>query len=145
MLQNICIPAANGGDLTRLAKAAGYRKNGDNWTLRQRDYSLTIENPGSNPNQCHVDVTHPIDQEAPGRPIIIALNDWAVTEHGWNLYRNDKNVQGGAEFTTRSWQHDVDGKSESVVFWTQRHPDGTPLQRGVDTSQLIYAVVKSTS
>jgi hypothetical protein len=146
VLQDICIPAANGGDLTKLAKAGGYRKSGDNWTLRQRDFTLTIEpQGGTNLNQCHVDVTHPVDQEAPARPIIVALNDWAVTVHGWTLYRNDKSVQGDSEYTTRSWRHDGGGKSESVVFWTQRHPDGTPLQRGVDTSQLIYAVLKSAS
>ena len=144
VLQSICIPAANGGVLNKLAKTAGYRKAGDNWQMRQRDYTLTIEPQGSNPNQCHVDVTHPVDQEAPGRPIIVALNDWAAITHGWSLYRNDKNTMDGTQFTTRSWQHDADGKSESVVFTTTRHADGSPMQHGADVSQLIYAVVNSS-
>jgi hypothetical protein len=144
VLQSVCIPAANGGNLAQLAKAAGYRKNdNDDWVLRQRDYNLKIENPGSNPNQCHVDVVHPADLEAPGRPIIVALHEWAAVSNGWSLYRNDKSIQDGVEYTTRSWTHDADGKSESLVFTTQRKADGTPMQRNADQSQLIYAVVKS--
>ncbi|MFI4935493.1 MAG: hypothetical protein ACHP7N_12790, partial [Caulobacterales bacterium] len=146
VLQSVCIPAVNGGNLAALAKAAGYRKSGDTWSMRQHDYTLTIESPGTNPTQCHVDVTHMVDQEAPGRPIIVALHDWAFVERGWSLYRNDKNVQAGTEYTTRSWEHDGDnGQTESVVFTTRRHPDGTPMQRGTDTSELIYGVAKTAS
>jgi len=36
VLQKVCIPAANGGDINKLAKADNYRKSGDTWTLRQR-------------------------------------------------------------------------------------------------------------
>ncbi|HUZ13061.1 MAG TPA: hypothetical protein VMU93_09450 [Caulobacteraceae bacterium] len=145
VLQNVCIPAASGGDLARLAKAAGYRKSGDNWVLRQRGYMLTIEDPGSNPNQCHVDVIHAVDQAAPGRPIVLALEDWAAVERGWSLYRNDTNIQDGFQFTTRSWQHAADGLQQSIVFWTRRHPDGAPMRRDADTSQLIYAETKTAS
>jgi len=143
VLQQVCIPSANGGNLPKLAKAAGYHKNGDNnWTTRTRDYTITIEDPGANPTQCHVDVTHPLDLESPGRPIIVALNDWAGIERGWSLYRNDKNVDAGMQYTTRSWTHtNTDtNKVESLVFYTQRKPDGTPLHAGVDTSQMAYAV-----
>ncbi|MBV9996101.1 MAG: hypothetical protein JO127_12905 [Caulobacteraceae bacterium] len=142
VLQSVCIPAANGGKIDQLAKTAGYRKSGDDWSMRQRDYALTIENPGSNPTQCHVQITHAVDAQAPGRPIVVALHDWAST-NGWNLYRNDKSVQDGVEYTTRSWTRDGDGKTESLVFMTQRHADGTPMQRNADTSELIYGVTKS--
>jgi hypothetical protein len=146
VLQHICVPAANGGNLPQLAKAGGFRKNGDNnWTMKTRDYSITVEDPGSNPNQCHVDVLHPVDLESPGRPIIIALNDYVGIENGWSLYRNDKNVQGGTQFTTRSWQHSTDTTAESLVFTTMRKPDGTPLKGSVDTSQMIYDVEKVSS
>jgi len=144
VVQKICIPAANGGDLAQLAKAAGYRKSGDTWTYRQRDFSLVIDNPGSNPTQCHVEVTHPVDQESPGRPIIVALNDWAGIINGWSLYRNDKSVQGSEQYTTRSWQHTTDEKVESLVFTTRRKADGTPLHSGQDASELIYGVQKVT-
>jgi hypothetical protein len=146
VLTNVCIPSANGGNLAQLAKTNGFRKGGNNsWTLRQKDYSLVIEDPGANPNQCHVDVTHPIDQDAPGKTIVIALHDWAQTTNGWSLYRNDKSVQAGLEYTTRSWEHQANGKAEGLDFITQRHPDGTPMQRTSDTSQLIYSQTKAAS
>lgn len=144
-LTTVCIPAANGGDLGQLARAAGYRKSGDTWTLRTRDFTLVIENPGTNPSQCHVDVTHPVDQEAPGLPIVSALHDWAEVDNGWSPYRNDKSVQDGLEYTTRSWQRDQNGKAESLVFTTHRHPDGTPMQRTNDLSEMIYGVQKDAS
>ena len=81
MLEKVCIPAANGGNLAQLAKADGYRKSGDNWTIRQRDFTLSIEPPGSNPNQCHVDVTHTVDVESPGKPIIIDEEDVTRVGH----------------------------------------------------------------
>jgi hypothetical protein len=142
VLTNVCIPAANGGNLPQLAKTNGFRKSGYTWTLRQSAFSLTIEDPGTNPNQCHVDVVHPVDQDAPGREIVVALHNWAELTNGWSLYRNDKSVQEGFEYTTRSWDKDANGKSESLVFTTQRHPDGTPMQHSSDTSQLIYGQSK---
>jgi len=144
VLQKVCIPAANGGNLAQLAKADGMRKNNDlTFSLKQKDFTLTIQNPGSNPTQCHVVVTHPADLESPGRPIIVALNDWAGVKNGWSLYRNDKNVQSGVQFTTRSWQLDWNGTEQSLVFTTKRKPDGTPLHQNADESELIYGVMKT--
>jgi len=144
-LTNVCIPAANGGNLAQLAKTNGFRKTSDTWTIRQNAYTLVIESQGTNPNQCHMDVTHPVDQDAPGREIVVALHNWAELTNGWSLYRNDKSVQSGFEYTTRSWQKDADGKSEALAFTTQRHPDGTPMQRSSDSSQLIYSQTKDPS
>jgi hypothetical protein len=144
VLQKVCIPAANGGNLAQLAKADGMRKNNDmTFSLKQKDYTLTIQDPGSNPTQCHVVVTHPADLESPGRPIIVALNDWAGVTNGWSLYRNDKNVQEGVQFTTRSWQLDWNGSEQSLVFTTKRKPDGTPMHNNTDESELIYGVMKT--
>jgi len=66
ILQKVCIPSANGGNFQQLAKSYGLRKSGDsNWTLRQKDFTLIVEDPGSNPTQCHVDVTHPWTRTRP--------------------------------------------------------------------------------
>ncbi|HEY1751465.1 MAG TPA: hypothetical protein VGG29_09380 [Caulobacteraceae bacterium] len=146
ILQKVCIPVANGGgDLKALAKSAGLRMNSSDgsWNLRTRDYTLTLLNPGSNPTQCHVNVTHPADLEAPGRPIIVALNDWAGITNGWSLYRNDKSVQQGLQYTTRSWQLDWNGTEQSLDFITKRKPDGTPMKGNTDTSEMIYGVQKT--
>jgi len=64
-------------------------------------------------------------------------------ENGWSLYRNDKSVQEGLLFTTRSWQLDWNGKEQSLVFYTRRKPDGSPLHNNVDDSQMIYGVTPS--
>ena len=135
----------NAHNLAQLAKTNGFRKTSDTWTIRQNAYTLVIESQGTNPNQCHMDVTHPVDQDAPGREIVVALHNWAELTNGWSLYRNDKSVQSGFEYTTRSWQKDADGKSEALAFTTQRHPDGTPMQRSSDSSQLIYSQTKDPS
>jgi hypothetical protein len=63
--------------------------------------------------------------------------------NGWSLYRNDKNVQSGVQFTTRSWQLDWNGTEQSLVFTTKRKPDGTPLHQNTDESELIYGVMKT--
>jgi len=139
-LQTVCVPAANGGDLAKLAKAAGFRTNNDNFVMKRPGYQFTILAPGSNPNQCHIDVVHPIDPESPGKPIVEALHNWAVFGNGWSLYRNDKNVSGNQELTTRSWEHDAGTKHEALVIITFRHADGAPSQRLADTSAVIYSV-----
>jgi hypothetical protein len=141
-LQNVCIPAANGGDLAKIAKAAGYKKSGDNFVYKQPAFQFTVLAPGSNPTQCHIDIVHPVDPEAPAKPLVIALHDWAALTHGWSLYRNDKNVEAGEEFTTRSWEHSEGGKNEALVITTVRKADGSPSMKNADTSMMIYSVTK---
>ncbi|MEO8811504.1 MAG: hypothetical protein ABI376_01150 [Caulobacteraceae bacterium] len=141
-LERVCIPAANGGNLAQAAKAAGYRKNGENYALKQKTFQLTVTAPGSNPTQCHVYIVAPVDPEAPAKPMAVALHDWAAISRGWDLYRNDKSVIGAQEFTTRSWEHDSEGKHEALVLTTIRKADGTPSKSNADTSEMIYSVTK---
>ena len=142
VLETVCIPAANGGDLAKLAKAAGYRKFGDNYVYKHANFQFTIQAPGSNPTQCHVDLVHPVYPQAPAAPLVVALHNWAAVSRGWTLYRNDKNVDSGQEFTTRSWEHSADGKNEALVLITVRKADGSPVRGNVDTSTMIYSVTK---
>jgi hypothetical protein len=142
-LEQVCIPAANGGNLAQIAKAAGYKKAGDNFVYKQPTYQFTVLAPGSNPTQCHIDVVHPIDPDAPAKPMVVALHNWAAISRGWNLYRNDKNVEAGQEFTTRSWEHHGDGKNEALVITTVRKADGAPSLKNADTSMVIYNVSKA--
>jgi len=142
-LEKVCIPAANGGALPAIAKAAGYKKAGENFVYKQPGYQFTVLSQGSNPNQCHVDLVHPIDPAAPAKPLVIALHNWAVFGHGWSLYRNDKNVDAGEEFTTRSWEHSGGGKDEALVITTIRKADGAPSLKNADTSMMLYSVTKT--
>ncbi len=137
------MPAVIGGDWPSLAKAAGLRKSGNAWVLKGQGYQLTVNPPGSNPNQCIVDIVHPVDPTAPAKPLIIALHNWAAVERGWSLYRNDKSVLGATEFTTRSWENSEDGKAYALVLTTMRKPDGSPMKGNADTSQMNYSVTKA--
>jgi hypothetical protein len=142
VLEAVCVPAANGGDLAKLAKAAGYRKSGDNYVYHQASFQFTILAPGSNPTQCHVDLVHQVYPQAPAAPLVVALHNWAAVSRGWTLYRNDKNVDAGQEFTTRSWEHSADGKNEALVLTTIRKADGSPMHGNTDSSMMIYSVTK---
>jgi hypothetical protein len=143
VLETVCMPLVDGGDINKLTKAAGFHKSGDNYVLKQKTYQLTVEAQGSNPSQCHVDIVHPVDPEAPAKPVVVALHNWAAVSRGWTLYRNDKNVMAGQEFTTRSWENDADGKHMGLVLTTIRKADGTPAGHGADTSEMIYSAVKT--
>ena len=140
-LDNVCIPAVNGGNLASLAKSAGFRTNNDNFVLKHPGYQFTILAPGSNPNQCHVDVVHPIDPEAPGKPIVVALHNWAVFGRGWSLYRNDKSVSGNQELTTRSWEHDSGGKHEALVIITFRKARAMTRPRSAPPTPRLLSTV----
>ncbi len=129
------MPLVDGGDINKITKAAGYRKSGDNFVLKQKTYQLTLIPPGSNPHQCHVDVIHAVD---PAGPIVVAMHNWAAVTRGWSLYRNDKGVVSGQEYTTRSWEIDEDGKHSALVFTTVRKADGSPSKGANDTSQMLY-------
>ena len=66
-LQSVCVPALAGGDLAKLAKAGGYHKSGENYVLHGRGFQFTILAPGSNPDQCHIDIVHPVDPGGAGQ------------------------------------------------------------------------------
>ena len=144
-LDNVCVPLVDGGDVGKLAKANGFRKSNDAWVTKQKTYQITLQPQGSNPDQCHLDIISPVDPEAPAKPIVLALHDWAAVTRSWSLYRNDKTVQNNQEFTTRSWEHDEPGKHQALVLTTIRKPDGTPMKGANDTTQLIYSSTKTSS
>jgi hypothetical protein len=144
-LQNVCIPMTNGGNLAKLAKAAGFRKSGDNWVYKRPGYQFTVLPPGSNPGTCQVELIHPVDQAEPAKPMVVALHDWAVFDHGWTLDRNDKHVADGEEFITRSWVDNADGKHQALVLTTMRKPDDSPLSRNGETSEMFYSTSKIPS
>jgi hypothetical protein len=142
-LQNVCVPAVEGGALDKLAKSGGFRKSGDNFVQHGPGYSLTIWPAGSNPGQCHVDIVHPVDPAGPGAPIIVALHNWAAGERGYTLYQNGKRVENNQELTVRSWEHDDPGKHEAMFMTTYRRADGAPMRGNADTSTLVYSETKT--
>ena len=143
-LDTVCVPAVSGGNMDKLTKAAGYRKNGDNYVMRGKGFQLTVLAPGLNPGTCHVDIVSPIDPEAPAKPLVVALHNWAAVTRGYTLYRNDKNVAGAQELTTRSWELAEGGKNQAVVLTTFRKADGTPTG-GRETSEMLFSASSTPS
>ncbi len=137
-LESVCAPAVSGGNMDKLARAGGYRRSGENYVMHGKGFQLTVLAPGSNPQTCHVDIVSPIDPEAAAKPLVVALHNWAAVTHGYTLYRNDKNVTGGQELTTRSWELSENGKNEALVLTTFRKADGTP-SGGRETSQMLFS------
>jgi hypothetical protein len=148
-LENVCVPSAAHGDkdIGKAAKAAGYRKSGDNWVYRQPTFQFTLLAPGSNPSVCQVELTHPVDLAEPAKPLVVALHDWATFGHGWSLVSNYKHTESGEQFITRSWEHSADGMNEALVLTTTRKGDGegAPEGRNADTSTMMYTITKATS
>lgn len=144
-LQSICMPAVNHGDLAKLAKAAGFRKAGDNFVLKRPGYQFTVLAPGSNPTTCQVELLHAVDQAEPAKPLVAALHNWAALAHGFALDRNDKHTEDGREFITRSWVLNADGLHQALVLTTIRKANDTPSDRNGDTSEMFYTAVKYAS
>jgi hypothetical protein len=144
-LQSVCMPAVNHGDLAKLAKAAGFRKTGDNYVLKRPGFQFTVLAPGSNPTTCQVELLHPVDQAEPAKPLIVALHNWAAVAHGFALDRNDKHTEDGQEFITRSWVLNADGVHQALVLTTIRKANDTPSDRNGDTSEMFYTSTKYAS
>jgi len=144
-LQSVCMPAVNHGDLAKLAKAAGFRKAGDNFVLKRPGYQFTVLPPGSNPSTCQVELLHAVDQSEPAKPLVVALHNWAAVAHGFALDRNDKHTEDGQEFITRSWVLNADGLHQALVLTTIRKANDTPSDRNGDTSEMFYTAVKYAS
>jgi hypothetical protein len=144
-LQNVCMPAVNHGDLAKLAKAAGFRKAGDNFVVKRPGYQFTVLAPGSNPSTCQVELLHAVDQAEPAKPLVVALHNWAAVAHGFALDRNDKHTEDGQEFITRSWVLNADGLHQALVLTTIRKGNDTPSDRNGDTSEMFYTAVKYPS
>jgi hypothetical protein len=144
MVQTVCIPAVEGGNFDKIAKAKRLHKTDTGYVYSGAGFKLTVLQPGSNPTQCHIDMVTPVTPEGPAAPIIIALHNWAAVESGWSLYRNDKNVEGSQQLTTRSWEHDDPGKHEAMFITTYRHADESPMNGRSDTSTLVYSETKTS-
>jgi hypothetical protein len=140
-LEDVCVPAAKAGDkdLGKYARGDKFRKSGDNWVLKGPGYQFTLLPPGSNPNDCQVQIVHAVDPDQPAKELVVALHNWAVFGHSWTLASNYKHTEDGSEYIVRSWEHAADSRNEALVLTTTRKADNSPETRSGDTSTLIYS------
>lgn len=138
-LTRVCAQSVRGGDMEKLARAAGFKKKRDLWVKSYtKGYTITITPPGTNPQVCSVAIEHPVDGV---KPIIIDLHNWAMAK-GWDLYRNDK-IVSDMERTTRSWEMRGETEQEAVVLVTVRKPNGEPVSKRADRTELLYTLYKT--
>ncbi|HEY2050038.1 MAG TPA: hypothetical protein VGH03_11880 [Caulobacteraceae bacterium] len=140
-LEDVCIPAATAGDkdLSKYAKNDKFRKTGDNWVLKGPNFQFTLLPPGSNPNDCQVQIIHAVNADEPARELVTALHNWAVFGHDWTLASNYKHTEDSSVYIVRSWEHSANGRNEALVLTTTRKADNSPQSRAGDTSTLIYS------
>ncbi len=140
VIERICTPiTTGGGNLPTIAKSLGFKKNRDNWVLKQPTFTLTVNAQGSNTNTCSVDLEYPVDTFT---PVIVAVHNWAMGR-GWTLYGNFR-ATADLQRDTRSWEHNVDGgESQRLVLVSLKKPDGTPVGRNLDRSTLLFQTIES--
>lgn len=140
VIERICTPiTTGGGNLPTIAKSLGFKKNRDNWVLKQPTFTLTVNAQGSNTNTCSVDLEYPVDTFT---PVIVAVHNWAMGR-GWTLYGNFR-ATADLQRDTRSWEHNVDGgQSQRLVLVSLKKPDGTPVGRNLDRSTLLFQTIDS--
>jgi len=137
IVEQICKPLVQGGDLQSLAKPLGFKKNRDGmWVLSMgKPYQIGVLPPGSNKNVCDIDIMHSVGGD---EPLTVGVHNYAIAR-GYTLYRND-------EFTTdlkrhtRSWELTANGKTEALVLVTERNPDGSSVGKNADHSTLMYSI-----
>jgi hypothetical protein len=112
---------------------------GDNWVLKGANFQFTLLPPGSNPNDCQVQIVHQVNPDEPARELVTALHNWAVFGHDWTLASNYKHTEEGSEYIVRSWEHTANGRNEALVLTTTRKADNSPASRAGDSSTLIYS------
>lgn len=136
VLENVCKPLVQGGELVSLAKPLGFKKKREVQTLSfGRPGVITVAPPGSNKSTCLIEIEHAVGSD---KALTVAVHDYAVAR-GYTLYRND-DFTTDLKRHTRSWEITANGKTEALVLVTTRKPDGSPMARNADRSTLMYSV-----
>jgi hypothetical protein len=145
VLTKVCMPLVKGGDFVQLATAAGMKKGKKDgnqiFTLPltggSKDYSITLENPGSNKQVCSLSLKYVLDGE---KPIIRSLNIWSYLHDPYMAaQRNDYVPATDVKRITNSWEYFTDHVSDGLVFVQLKKPDGSPLNAKYDQATLLYS------
>lgn len=141
VLNRVCKPLVQGGNLDELAKGLGYKKNrrDGTWsaTLQTKPYTLTIWPQGSNKDVCRLAINYAIDGE---KPIIVGLNIFSFLHKPELLQqRNDFVPATDYKRITNSWEYFDDSQSIGLVFLQLKKPDGTPAGKGFDMGEILYS------
>lgn len=141
VINRVCKPLVQGGDLEQLAKPLGYKKNRRDGTytatLVEKPYTLTIWPQGSNKDVCRLTLRYGIDQE---KPIIVGLNIFSFL-HKPELVQQRNDFVPATDFKriTNSWEYFTDKESTGLVFLQLKKPDGSPVGKSWDEGEILYS------
>jgi len=142
VLEKVCVPLVRGQPLDQLAPAIGMKKNrrDNTWSMPlggDKNYTISILNPGVNKDVCQAEVHFAVGQDA---PIVKAINIWSfLHKPELILQANYVAVEGdNVKRVRKSWEHLESNASTAVNFTTWRKPDDSPLNKNYDTGILYY-------
>ena len=141
VLDKICKPSVVGGDFEALAKANGFKKKKQMWTLDlAKPYSIVLDNPGSNKNVCALTL-HYSQSPDQAQALATALHDWATWENKpqMRLIRNDQ--VNGSDFKrfTVSWDDAwADGRA-GLVYMRVKKLDDTSVGKNFEEARVLYS------
>ena len=141
VINRVCKPLVQGGDLEQLTKPLGYKKNRRDGTysatLVEKPYTLTIWPQGSNKDVCRLTLRYGIDQE---KPIIVGLNIFSFL-HKPELVQQRNDFVPATDFKriTNSWEYFTDHESIGLVFLQLKKPDGSPVGKAWDEGEVLYS------
>ena len=141
VINRVCKPLVQGGDLEQLTKPLGYKKNRRDGTysatLVEKPYTLTIWPQGSNKDVCRLTLRYGIDQE---KPIIVGLNIFSFL-HKPELVQQRNDFVPATDFKriTNSWEYFTDKESIGLVFLQLKKPDGSPVGKAWDEGEILYS------
>ncbi len=139
VLDTICKPAVVGGDFNALAKAAGFKKKKDLWTLDLgKPYQIVLDNPGSNKNVCTLNVQHAQGPDQ-AQHLATALHDWATWENSpqLKLIRNDQLVTDVKRLTV-TWDNNAAGGKAGLVYVRIKKLDDSSIGKNFEQAQILY-------
>ena len=141
VLDKICKPSVIGGDFEALAKANGFKKKKQMWTLELvKPYSIVLDNPGSNKNVCALTL-HYSQSPDQAQALATALHDWATweTKPQMRLIRNDQVNGSDYKRFTVSWDDAwADGRA-GLVYMRVKKLDDTSVGKNFEEARVLYS------
>jgi hypothetical protein len=140
VLDNVCRPAINGGNLDAVAKAAGYKKKKDGWLgiLGAKPYTVSLSFAGSNPKVCDFWIDYPVGTD---QGLIEGLSAWTFL-HNPSL-QPQRNDEYKTDLIRRTFSWDAstaDGGLVAMVFIRERKLDGTSTSKTGERAHILYQI-----
>lgn len=140
VLDSVCRPSINNGNLDAVAKAAGYKKKKDGWlgVLGTKPYTVMLSFAGSNPKVCDFWIEYPVGTD---QNLIEGLSAWAFL-HNPSL-QPQRNDEYKTDLTRRTFSWDAatpDGGLIAMVFVRERKLDGSPTSKIGERAHILYQI-----